>query len=99
MTPFTFIISDHGFDIVDQETLIIEAAGGSVKQVQCKTEEEIIAATREGDALLVQWTPITSGVIEALDRCKLIVRYGIGVDNVDLEAAKTKGIPVCNVPD
>ena len=38
-------------------------------------------------------------VIAAMDRTRLIVRYGIGVDNVDLDAARARGIPVCNVPD
>jgi D-3-phosphoglycerate dehydrogenase / 2-oxoglutarate reductase len=54
---------------------------------------------RDADALLVQWAPINEEVIAGLKQCKVIVRYGIGYDNVDLKAAAKRGIPVCNVPD
>lgn len=66
---------------------------------QCRTPEETAAFCADADAILTQWAPITAEVIEGLSRCKIIVRYGIGVDNVDLEAAKRRGIPVVNVPD
>ena len=49
--------------------------------------------------MITQFAPVNAAVIDAMQRAKVIVRYGIGVDNVDLEAAKRKGIPVCNVPD
>ena len=45
------------------------------------------------------FAPINARVIAALTKARIIVRYGIGVDNVDLEAAAKRGIPVCNVPD
>ncbi len=70
-----------------------------MKVAQCKTPAEVLAATRDADALLVQWAPVNAEVIAALAHCRIIVRYGIGVDNVDLAAAKARGIPVCNVPD
>jgi D-3-phosphoglycerate dehydrogenase len=54
---------------------------------------------RDADALLVQWATISRELIATLDRCKVIVRYGIGVDSVDLAAAGERRIPVCNVPD
>ncbi len=77
----------------------MKAAGFELVVDQCKTADEVIAAARDADALLVQWAPVNAAVIAALTRCKVIVRYGIGVDNVDLAAAKAKGIPVANVPD
>src|SRR5690606_1358539 len=46
-----------------------------------------------------QWAPVNAEVIAALKHCRVIVRYGIGVDNVDLAAARARGIAVCNVPD
>lgn len=54
---------------------------------------------RGADAVLTQFASLNSEVISAMDRAKVIVRYGIGVDNVDLVAARERGIPVCNVPD
>lgn len=77
----------------------MKAAGADLVVAQCKTADEVIAAARDADALLVQWAPVNAAVIAALNRCKVIVRYGIGVDNVDLAAAKARGIAVCNVPD
>ncbi len=64
----------------------------------CLTEEEVIAAARDADAVLVREAPIGSRVIRALTRCRAIVRYGVGVDNIDLEAAKMRHIYVANVP-
>jgi phosphoglycerate dehydrogenase-like enzyme len=52
------------------------------------------------DAILAWYElQFTAQVIAKLERCQVIVRVGIGVDNVDLEAAGRRGIPVCNVPD
>lgn len=93
------LITDYGFANVDQEKSIITQAGFSVHTAQCKTAEEVLQHGADAVALLVQWAPVTAQVIEGLQKCRLIVRYGIGVDNVDLAAAKTKGIVVCNVPD
>lgn len=99
MTKLRAVITDHGFPNLQHEESVLGAAGVELAVAQCKTPAEVIAAAREADALLVQWAPVNADVIAALTRCKVIVRYGIGVDNVDLAAAKARGIPVCNVPD
>ncbi|HEX8832719.1 MAG TPA: C-terminal binding protein [Abditibacteriaceae bacterium] len=99
MAQWKAVVTDHGFKNIEQERRILEEAGCELSVAQCKTQEEVIQAARGAHALLVQWAPITAEVIESLDTCKIIVRYGIGVDNVALEAAKAKGITVCNVPD
>jgi D-3-phosphoglycerate dehydrogenase len=96
---FKVVYTDHGFVSIEIEKSIIESAHGELIAAQCKTVEEVIAATAEADALLVQWAPVTANVIDSLKRCKIIVRLGIGFDNVDINAAREKGIPVCNVPD
>lgn len=94
-----FVITDYGFPTITIEREIIETAGGQLATFQCKTEEEVIAATKEADAILVQWAPLTHAVLQQLPHCKVIVRYGIGIDNIDLDAARSRGIMVCNVPD
>ncbi|MDB6094355.1 MAG: D-3-phosphoglycerate dehydrogenase [Verrucomicrobia bacterium] len=99
MPNYRVLVTDHGFPNLRHEETIITAAGAELVVAQCKTAEDVIAAAREADALLVQWAPINAAVVAALTRCKVIVRYGIGVDNVDLAAAKARGIPVCNIPD
>ncbi len=97
--PFRVLYTDHGFPDVATERALIEAAGGALVTAQCRTPEDVIAAAEGADALLVQFAPITTDVVATLDRCKVIVRLGIGVDNVDLVAARAHGVPVCNVPD
>ncbi len=92
-------ITDAGFSDVETERAIIEQAGHSLLLKQCKSKEDLLDQVVDADALIVQWAPISDQVINALDRCKVIIRYGIGGDNVDLKAAKAKGIPVCNIPD
>ena len=67
----------------------------------CKTEQEVLAAAQDADAIVsisVQ-VPITSRVIHLLDRCRCIVRAGVGTDNIDLATASERGIVVNNVPD
>ena len=67
--------------------------------MQTRVPEELIPCVADADGLLVQWATINRKVIEAMTRCKVISRYGIGVDMVDLQAAGEHGIPVANVPD
>src|SRR5262245_19549892 len=93
------VITDHGFSSIDQEKRILTAVGFELVVAQANTPDALIAACQDADALIVQWAPITAEVVAALKHCKVIVRYGIGVDNVDLKAAGARGIPVCNVPD
>jgi D-3-phosphoglycerate dehydrogenase len=99
MAQATVLITDHGFADVELERAIVTAAGFELAVAQCKTEADVINAASAADALLVQWAPVRADAVRSLARCKVIVRLGIGVDNVDLEATKARGIPVCNVPD
>lgn len=100
MSAFTVVITDHGFPHTGEEAAVVEAAGGRLVVAQCRTEAEVAAAAAEADALLVQWAPVGAAAIAALPpRCRVVVRYGIGVDNVDLAAARARGLAVCNVPD
>ena len=61
--------------------------------------EELLAVTRDAEIIVVNMAQIDSKLISNLDNCKLIIRHGIGYDNVDVEAATTKGIVVVNIPD
>lgn len=95
----TAVITDYGFANLDPERSIIEDAGFQLIEGQCKTEDEVIALAEYADVVLAQWAPVSRRVISSLKKCSLIVRYGIGVDNIDLQAARDFRIPVCNVPD
>ncbi len=93
------VITDFEYPNVDQETKIITESGAQLQACHLKTEEEIIAAVRDADAVIVQYAVITRKIIDHMQNCKMIIKYGIGVNNIDSAAATEKGIYVCNVPD
>jgi D-3-phosphoglycerate dehydrogenase len=64
-----------------------------------KEEDQVLEYASDADALIVQFAPITRRVIEGLKNCRIISRYAIGIDNIDITAAREKGIVVANVPD
>lgn len=68
-------------------------------QMKYASDDELAGLLRDADVVVVNMARITPAVIERLERCRLIVRHGIGYDNVDLPAATAKGIRVANVPD
>jgi D-3-phosphoglycerate dehydrogenase / 2-oxoglutarate reductase len=95
------VISDHTFPSLDLQAPVLESAGFALEAISpiCRTENDVIRTCGEGDVLLVQWAPITRRVMEALPKLRGIVRYGVGVNNLDLEAARDLGITVANVPN
>jgi D-3-phosphoglycerate dehydrogenase len=93
------VITDHRFPDVDQERRAVESAGGTLVVGQVTDEGGLIELCRQADGVLAVRAQITRRVIEAMTRCKVIVRYGIGVDTIDIEAATSRGIAVANVPD
>ena len=62
------------------------------------SQERLREETRDADLLLMCYTPITSGVLEGVRQLKGIVKYGVGIDAIDIDTAKARRIPVVNVP-
>lgn len=96
--PYKVVVTDYEYPDLDQERKVFGAIGVEFVAGQCKDEDAVIALARDADALLNQYAKLTPKVIEALENCKIIIRYGIGVDNVNVPAATKAGIMVCNVP-
>jgi D-3-phosphoglycerate dehydrogenase len=99
MMSFIVAITDYVFPSLEPEQAVLEPLGVELRPQQCRSEDEIIALAQDGDAVLNCYAKMTARVIENLKRCKIIARYGIGVDNVDLAAATKARILVTNVPD
>lgn len=93
------VITDYYYESIHQEAAVMAEIGAELLDYHCQTEDEVIAVAADCDALICQFAPITRRVIESLTRCRIIVRYAIGVDNIDVAAAEEHGIYVCNVPD
>jgi D-3-phosphoglycerate dehydrogenase / 2-oxoglutarate reductase len=94
----TVVITDHDFGEADIERAVIEGAGLRLVVAQCKTEDEVIDAARDADAIIAQYATVGARAIGALSRCLVIARYGTGTDIVDVAAATRRGILVTNVP-
>src|SRR5262249_22569126 len=92
------LIADYDFGNVDIERKILESAGLEVVAAQCKSEEEVAAFGRDADGVITQYAPVGARAISAFERCRVIARYGTGVDIVDVEAATRRGIQVTNAP-
>ena len=93
------VVTDYNLPDLSIEQAYCDAAGYELKGMKTGTEQERIELVRDADAVITQFAPVNAAVIGAMQKSRVIVRYGIGVDNVDLKAAAAKGIPVCNVPD
>lgn len=95
----TILIADHDFGELDIERAVIEGAGFRLVAAQCKTEDEVVEHGRDADGILAQYARIGGRAIDAFTRCRVIARYGTGVDIVDVAAATRRGIQVTNVPN
>jgi D-3-phosphoglycerate dehydrogenase len=88
------VITDCPWEDDSVERKILEEGGVRVTRTQCKTPSDVTAAAKDADALLVGWAPITKEVVGSLDRCRLLMRYGTGFDNIDVAAATRAGVAV-----
>jgi D-3-phosphoglycerate dehydrogenase len=99
MPRFKVVITDFDYGDNDIERAILAKAGADVVALQAKREDDLLEAVRDCDAVMNQYARVGAKAIAAMQRCKVIARYGIGVDIVDVEAATARGILVTNVRD
>ena len=93
------IITDCDHDNIDIEKKVFAEAGMSVELRQAVTEDEVIAQCQDAEIFIVQYAKITEKVMDNCPCLKYVVRYGVGVDTIDIPAATRHGIQVGNVPD
>lgn len=93
------VVTDQAFGGVTAEAAVAAQFGATFSSHQCASEEQTIQAVTGSDVVLVNFAPITAAVLRTLAPGATVVRYGIGYDNVDVEAARELGIAVANVPD
>ena len=93
------IITDCDHDNIDIEKKVFADAGISVGLRQAITEDEVIAQCQDAEIFIVQYAKITEKVMDNCPCLKYVVRYGVGVDTIDIPAATRHGIQVGNVPD
>lgn len=93
------VVVDEAFGNVDAEQEVARAHEASFARFQSSTAAEAAAAMAGADVAFVNLAPIDAAALQALNPGALVVRYGVGYDNVDIAAAAALGIRVANVPD
>lgn len=93
------MICDCDHENVNMEKSVFNEAGYDFKWLNCQSQEEVIEQCQEAVALLNQYVKFDENVFRHMPNLKFIVRYGVGVDNINLEDANKYGIQICNVPD
>jgi|694.fasta_scaffold03606_7 D-3-phosphoglycerate dehydrogenase len=96
---FQVVITDATFPDFQMERSILEPHGIQLNSLQGADLATQSSMLSQADAVIVQFAKITDAMMAAMPKARVLVRYGIGVDNVDLVAAARRAIPVCNVPD
>lgn len=98
--PEKVIIADYEYPDVNIEVKLLKEAGYNVETYPIiSDEEEFISVCKDSVAILCQKTTVTKKMISGLNKCKVILHYGIGYDMIDINTASQKGIKVLNVPD
>lgn len=98
MDRFRVVVTDQVFPDVDTERELLATIGASL-EVATGDRDRVLTVAADADALLNTYLPLDAAAFSRLERCRIVARYGIGVDNVDLAAARERGVVVTNVPD
>ena len=93
------VITDCDHGSIEEEKEAFGQIDADLILAQVEKEEDLIRTCKEADGLLNQYALLTRRVLENLPKCKVVARYGVGVDSIDLRAASDLGIIVANVPD
>ena len=92
-------VTDSPFPTLDPAKAALAHLDPELRLSKSASADDILAVARDADAILVTYAKLDAALIGQLTRCKAIGRFGLGVDNIDLVAAKAKGIAVNYVPD
>lgn len=92
-------VTDSVFPSLDPAKAALARLNPTYRMAKSVNADDIVAAARDADAVLVTYAKLTREVLTQFTRCKAIGRFGLGVDNIDLVAAKEKGMAVNYVPD
>jgi D-3-phosphoglycerate dehydrogenase len=99
MPQFLVAVADSVFPNLDPARDVLSKIGADLRLAEKSTSEGIVQIALNADAILVTYAKITADMIRQMPQCRIIARFGIGVDNVDIAAATDTGIVVTRVPD
>ncbi len=93
------LFTDYKFKDIEIESALFRDAGIELVTAQCKTEDDVIAASEDCQGLLIQYAPAGAKLFAARPDIAIASRIGVGYDVIDLAAAKAAGVWVANSPD
>ena len=99
MSRTLIAVTDSPFPSLDPARAALQRVDPELRMAKSASAEDILAVAREADAVLVTYAKLPGELLDELRRCKVIGRFGLGVDNIDLPAAARLGITVTYVPD
>ena len=92
-------ITDCDHESMDIEKKTFTKEGVDFEILNVTQPEDIIRSCHDADALILQYATISDNVLSSLKNLKGVVRYGVGVNTIDIESATKNNVAVCNVPD
>lgn len=99
MSAYTILVTDYAWPNLEIERQLLAAIGGELLVAETGSPAEITRLAVQADAILTCWAQVPAAALEAGSRCRLVSRYGIGLDNIPIQRATELGILVTNVPD
>ncbi|MDO8533545.1 MAG: C-terminal binding protein [Xanthobacteraceae bacterium] len=99
MSPPLIAVTDSPFPSLDPAKAALARLKPELRMAKSASAEDILAVARDADAILVTYAKLPGDLLRQFKRCKVIGRFGLGVDNIDIPAAVELGITVTYVPD
>lgn len=99
MARFKVVITDREFETIKPELDVLKKIDADVVDLRSKDPEAVMEATRDADGVIMQYVNLDRRVIENMQKCRIISKYAIGADLIDIAAATEKGVCVANVPE
>jgi D-3-phosphoglycerate dehydrogenase len=99
MAQYLVAVADSVFPNLEPATQVLSAIGAELRLAADSSPESVMKVAADADAVLVTYAKINADMIRQMKKVRIISRFGIGVDNVDLDAATQQGIVVTKVPD
>ncbi len=98
MPRFQVVLIDHGYATTRYERVVIEAAGGEFIDADAMPLDDALRLCEGADGILCRRLQVPRALLRRFRRCRIVVRYGVGTDNIEVDAATDLGIMVGHVP-
>ncbi len=99
MPTYRVLITDYAWPSLDVERAVLAPVDAELLVAETGAAEELVALAPQADAILTCWKQVPPAALDAAEKCVVVSRYGIGLDNIPVDHATALGMVVTNVPD